>query len=102
MNIDEKRKYLRQRQKRYEQAGRKERGQLLGEMQAVTGLKRNYLVELMGSELKRKPRRRQRGRTYGARVDDVLRVVDESLDHICGERLTPQSGVVGHPPGRSR
>jgi len=89
MNIEERRKYLRRMQKRYNQAGRKERGQLLDEMQVVTELNRNYLIELMGGDLKRKQRRKQRGRVYGAEMDDVLRVVDESLDYICAERLTP-------------
>ncbi|NLE43218.1 MAG: transposase family protein, partial [Chloroflexi bacterium] len=36
-----------------------------------------------------KPRRRQRGRTYGPELDDALRVIDESFDYICAERLTP-------------
>jgi hypothetical protein len=39
--------------------------------------------------LKRKPRRRQRGRIYGAHVEDALRVIDESFDHICADRLAP-------------
>ena len=89
MNIDEKRKYLRQMQKRYKKAGRKERGRLLDEMQAVTELNRNYVIELMGGDLKRKPRVGQRGYTYGPEVDDAIRVIWESLDYICAERLGP-------------
>jgi len=89
MNIDERRKYLRQMQRRYRKAGRKARSQLLDEMQTITGLNRNYLIELMYGDLKRKPRRRQRGHVYGLEVDDVLRVVDESLDYVCAERLAP-------------
>ena len=30
-----------------------------------------------------------RGRTYGPEVDDALRVISESLDYICADRLTP-------------
>ncbi|MDA1349733.1 MAG: integrase, partial [Chloroflexi bacterium] len=30
-----------------------------------------------------------RGRTYGSEVEDVIRVVWESLDYVCAERLTP-------------
>jgi hypothetical protein len=36
MTIDERRKYLRKMQKRYWPAGRRERGQLLDEMTAIT------------------------------------------------------------------
>jgi hypothetical protein len=89
MNIDERRKYLRKMQKRYSKAGRKERGRLLDEMQAVTALSRNYLIESMHGDLKRKPRSRQRGCVYGPDVDIAIRIAWESLDYICAERLTP-------------
>jgi hypothetical protein len=89
MTIDERRKYLRTMRRRYEQAGRKTKGQLLGEMEVVTGLHRKSLIRLMNGSLKRKPRRRERGKTYGPGVDDALRVIDESFDYICPERLTP-------------
>ncbi len=89
MTIDERRKYLRMMQKRYFQASRKERGRLLDEMEAVTELHRKSLVRLIRSDLKRRPRRRQRGRTYGPEVDDALRVIAESTDYICAERLAP-------------
>jgi hypothetical protein len=89
MTIDERRKYLRKMQKRYAKANRKERGRLLDEMEQVTELNRKYLIGLMKGSLKRKPRRKQRGRKYGAEVEDALRVIHESLDYICAERLTP-------------
>ena len=89
MTIDERRKYLRKMQERYRQAGRKERGHLLDEMEAVTELHRKNLIRLMSGNLARQPRRRQRGRTYGPEVDDALRVIAESTDYICAERLTP-------------
>jgi hypothetical protein len=89
MSIDERRKYLRQMQKRYTKAGRKEKGQLLDEMEAVTELDRKSLIRLMKSDLKRKARRKQRGRTYGAEVEDAMRVIYPSYDYICAERLTP-------------
>ena len=89
MTIDERRKYLRKMQKRYVKADRTGRGQLLNEMELVTGLHRKYLTELMRGDLRRKRRRRQRGRTYGPEVDDALRVIHESYDYICAERLTP-------------
>jgi len=69
MNIDERLKYLRRIKKRYVQAGRKEQGRLLDEMEAVTELHRKSLVRLMNESLERKPRRSQRGRAYGSEVD---------------------------------
>jgi hypothetical protein len=89
MNVDERRKYLFQMQGRYKQANRKEKGQLLDEMEAVTGMDRKYLIRLINGDLQRKPRTKQRGREYGPAVDDALRVIDESFDYICAERLTP-------------
>jgi hypothetical protein len=89
MTIDERRKYLRKMQERYSKADRRERGRLLDEMEAVTELHRKSLIRLMKGSLERRPRRQQRGRTYGAEVDDALRVIAESTDYICAERLTP-------------
>jgi len=89
MTINERRKYLHKVQKRYREADRKAKGLLLDEMEQVTELDRKYLITLLGSNLERKARQRQRGRTYGPEVDDALRVIDESFDYICPERLTP-------------
>ena len=89
MTINERRKYLRMVRKRYTKAGKTDRGQLLDEMESITGLHRKSLIRLMASNLERKPRRRHRGRQYGADVDDALRVISESSDHICAERLQP-------------
>jgi predicted nucleic acid-binding protein len=89
MTINERRKYLHRMQSRYRTANRQERGQLLDEMEIVTGLHRKSLIRLMGGSLARKRRQRQRDRVYGADVDAALRVIDESLDYICAERLTP-------------
>lgn len=89
MTIDERYKYLRLMQERYWAGDRRERSRLLDEMEQVTGLHRKSLVRLIRGKLERKRRRRQRGRTYGAEVDDALRVISESMDHICAERLQP-------------
>ena len=89
MSIDERYKYLRKMQKRYRQAAQSERSQLLTEMESVTELHRKSLIRLMNSDLKRQGRRQQRGRSYGVEVDDALRVISESFDYICPERLTP-------------
>jgi len=89
MTINERRKYLRKMQERYLQADRTSRGLLLDEMEAVTGLHRKSLVRLMKGNLTRQPRGRQRGHVYGPEVDGALRVIAESTDYICAERLTP-------------
>jgi glutamine synthetase adenylyltransferase len=89
MNIDERYKYLRRMRKRYIQAGRKEQGRLLDEMEAVTELHRKSLIRRMNGSLERHPRQSQRGRTYGSEVSHALRVIAESFDYLCAERLTP-------------
>jgi len=89
MTINERRKYLMRMRLRYVQANRRERSRLLDEMEEVTELHRKSLVRLMQDELVRKVRQRQRGRTYNYEVDDAIRVIAETLDYICAERLTP-------------
>lgn len=89
MSIEEGYKYLRQMQTRYQSAGRKEKGRLLDEMEAVTGKHRKSLIRLMAGEIKRHPRERQRGKEYGKDVQGVVRVIAESLDWICAERVQP-------------
>lgn len=90
MTIDERRKYLKRMRERYWGADRVGRGELLSEMEAVTGLHRKSLIRLVRAPtLERKRRHRVRGRTYGPEVDDAIRVVWESMDYICAERLTP-------------
>ena len=90
MTITERRKYLGLMRGRYLLADRSARGQLLFEMEAVTSLHRKSLLRLLhSSDLARRPRTKQRGKTYGHRVDDAIRLIWESLDYICAERLTP-------------
>jgi hypothetical protein len=90
MTVDERRKCLKRMQARYLGASREERGRLLDELVVLTGLHRKSVVRLLaGASLERQPRRRQRGREYGAAVDDALRVIWETLDYVCAERLTP-------------
>jgi hypothetical protein len=91
MSIDERRKYLKLVATRYAKARRKERGELLTEMGEVTRLHRKSLTRLMNlPSLDRAPKKpRLRRRRYGSAVADVVRVVWESLDYVCAERLTP-------------
>ena len=89
MTVDERRKYLRQMQKRYRKASRREQKQLLDEMQIVTHLHRKSLTRLMTGDLVRRLRSRQRGRTYGIEAFRALKVIAESFDYLCAERLRP-------------
>lgn len=90
MTISERRKYLARMLPRYLAADRSQQSHLLTEMQTVTGLHRKSLLRLLNaSSLARVPRSRQRARTYGAPLEDALRLIWETLDFICAERLTP-------------
>ena len=90
MTIEERRKYLRRVRDRYWAVDRVDRGMLLTEAESVTGMHRKSLIRLVrGPTLDRKPRVKVRGRTYGPDVEDAIRVVWESLDYVCAERLTP-------------
>lgn len=89
MTLNERRKYLMRMRLRYVQANRAERSRLLNEMEQMTELHRKSLIRLMKDEPVRKARQRQRGRVYGPEVDDALRVIAETQDYICAERLTP-------------
>ena len=89
MTIDERYKYLRKQQKRYKKASREEKSRMLDEMEEVTGLHRKSLIRHMNGELKRKPRSREREKSYKGDVTLALKVVAESMDWICAERLQP-------------
>jgi hypothetical protein len=93
MTIDERRKYVNLMAERYWKAKRKERSQLLSEMEQVSKLHRKHLIRLLnGKSLERKKRSTPRSRTYGPEVERVVLRVWESLDYICAERLTPSLG----------
>ena len=93
MTIDERRKYVNLMAERYWKAKRKERSQLLSEMEQVSKLHRKHLIRLLnGKSLERKKRSTPRSRTYGPEVERVVLRVWESLDSICAERLTPSLG----------
>jgi len=90
MTIDERYKYLRKMRQRYGRAGRQERGKLLDEMQAITGLHRKSLIRHMNGSLERKPRKRERQKGYGPEIDAVMHLIATSLDYPSAERLTPK------------
>jgi len=89
MNIDERRKYLHKMWGKYRNATKAEKGQMLDDMEHVTGMNRTYIIQLMNGRLSRKKRSRERGPTYGPEVEDAVRVIARSLDYPCAERLKP-------------
>jgi hypothetical protein len=90
MTIDERRKYLRRMQNCYLSAERAKQSELLTHLEMATGLHRKSLLRLLHAPaLERMRRDKQRGRTYGVATEDAVRVVWESLDYVCTERLTP-------------
>jgi transposase InsO family protein len=89
MTIDERYKYLSKMQRYYQQAKAKERSQLLAEMERATEMHRKSLIRLMKNRPTRRGRSQQRERSYKADVDDALRVISESVDYVCAERLQP-------------
>lgn len=89
MSVDERRKYIHKMRGRYRKGSKKEKGKLLDEIEAVTELHRKSVIRIMNGQLSRKKRSRERGKTYGAEVDDAVRVIALSLDYPCAERLQP-------------
>ena len=93
MTVDERYKYLRMLHARYEDASRTERIRLLEEAVAMTGLNRTYVSHLLShAGPVRKQRCREREKEYGNEVKHAVRIVAESLDWICPERLQPALG----------
>jgi len=90
MRLEDRRKYLKVMKRRYVEAKRKERSELLSEMERVTGMHRKSLTRLLhAGSLDRQKRRTPRSRSYGPEVESVIVRVWESRDYICAERLTP-------------
>lgn len=89
LTLDERRKCLRLMQPTYRNANKIERGRILTYLEDQTGLDRKTLIRLLGGDLQRHPRQTKRQRTYGPDVDDAVRIIAESWDYPCAERLTP-------------
>lgn len=89
MNVNERRKYIHKMWERYRKADKGEKTHLLDESEAVTGLHRKSIICMINGQLSRKRRTKERGKEYGADVDDAIRVIARSLDYPCAERLQP-------------
>lgn len=89
MNINERRKYLHKMWGRYRGAKKAEKGQMLDDMEHVTGMNRKYIIRILNGRLSRKKRTQERGPTYGAEVENAVGVIGRALDYPCAERLKP-------------
>lgn len=90
MNVDERYKVLRSLHFKYEKAKRSERSVILDHVVTITGLSRKHVITLLNKPGPlRKRRTRQRSRTYGAEVEDAIRLIARTLDWCCAERLQP-------------
>jgi hypothetical protein len=100
MNIDERRKYIHKMWGRYRKAHKKEKGKLLDEIEAVTGMHRKAIIRILNGRMSRKKRSRERGKEYGVEVSDTVRVIARSLDYPCAERLQPNLVWMAQQLGR--
>jgi hypothetical protein len=84
MNVNEQREFLHKMRLRYWKTKRKkDKGQLLDEIEAVTGLDRKALIRLIWGDLTYKGCRWERGRICGPKIEDAVRVIARSLDYSC-------------------
>jgi len=75
---------------RYARATRAERGHILDEFTAVTGLHRKHAVRLLGGgQPSRRSGPRPDRRVYDDAVCEALIVIWEASDRSCGKRLRP-------------
>ena len=87
MNKQARLELVRSYREEYMSAGRGRRGEILSCLQGSTNYNRKYLIRLLRGKYKHHARRKQRGRHYGATLDDVLRAIFEAHGEL---RLTPQ------------
>jgi len=93
MSLEARREYLRRMRTRYRLASRSENGILLDEMARVTQMHRKSLILSRHSLSPGQQKRQQgRGKTYAADIQHVLRIVCESFDYPCAERLVGNLG----------
>ena len=76
---------------RYRGSDRQDKGRILGEMCAVTGLHRKHVMRLLrgSGPLRRRHRPRPERQRYNQSVVEALVVLWEASDRLCGKRLRP-------------
>ena len=73
----------------YRKAPRPRQSEILTILEDATGRHRKSLIRLLNHKPVSKPRRSGRQRTYGAAMEDALRVIFAAYDYISCERLKP-------------
>ena len=92
MNMESKKQYLRELQKEYLKASKKEKGLLLNEAEKRTGLDRKYLTRRLSAKTRwNKPKRPAATRPRQFGHDLVIHLVNiwDIFGNPCGQRLTP-------------
>ena len=90
MDMHSRNQYLKVVLTKYLKASKKEKGVLLDEYCGNTGQNRKYVIRKIHQLAFSEPRsRKQRTRTYGYEVRDVLAALWRIFDHPCGQRLRP-------------
>lgn len=67
--------------------GSREEGRILDEFVDITGLHRKHAMRLLRGQEDRRPGRRNRRRVYNEAEHNVLALLWEASDRICGKRL---------------
>jgi len=89
MTVDERRGYLREDAEAVSGGQQGSAQRSAGRDAARDPIASQKPGRLIGGDLARRPRRRQRSPTYGLEVRRALGVIAESLDPVCAERLQP-------------
>lgn len=87
MTINERRKNVHKIWGRYRNSTKQEKGRHLDEAEKITGLHRKSMVRLLNGRLSRKPREKERGKSYGPLVREAVRIVARSLDYPSADQL---------------
>jgi hypothetical protein len=85
MNLAERRKFLRLLQPDYRAATQRQENSILTGAERLTQLHRKSLIRLVAGDLRRRPRRRLRGGSYGPEVESAVRLIASAQLH-CAQR----------------
>lgn len=89
MDMHSRDQYLKELQKEYVRADKKEKRRLLDEAEKRTNLVRKYLIRKLNVCNRWQKKGRKRKEIYDGEVRAALAKVWEIFDHPCGQRLTP-------------
>lgn len=87
MTISERRKCIHRIWGRFRGGSKQVKSQLLDEAKQITGLHRKSILRFLNGRLSRKPRTKNRGKTYGPSMAYAIRKIAKSLYYACAERF---------------